>query len=307
MELMAKFTIDDDIETLRNFLRRNGYLFLRQVFSRAQVQAVREQVIGTIIDQRWGRLDHGRIVPLGPVYRVGSPEFCKCVDALMRHEELHLLTYDPRLHGTLNAITGWNMFPHPRKSMRIAYPTVMNPEDQIPPHQDMYYVRGGCDTFTAWIPLGDYPVGHGGLRVLEGTHTSGLWPTAPVNDRFHCNAVLQEGDAALWRTADFEMGDALVFHSLLVHASGDNNTPEFRMSIDCRYSAPDQALNSDELLPPYFGPGVSPWSELTKGWKNPRLFDPPPGLVTEPPSLHPRMIVHRNRFASTAERTPASV
>jgi hypothetical protein len=292
---MAKASCNQDVAALRDALRRTGYVFLEGAIDRGHVQRVRELVIGTLVDQGCATYEGGRILPVLPVRTVGSPEFCRCLDALLRHEALHLLAYEPSLMNILQAITGWQMFAHPRKTARAAYPAALDAKDRLPAHQDMYYVCGGCDTFTAWIPLGDYPVGHGGLGVLEGSHLRGLYPTETFERRFRCNAVLLDGEESNWRTADYRMGDVLLFHSLTVHESGVNESPEFRLSMDCRYSAADQVLNSDQLLPDWHA-NVSPWSELTAGWANPDLFRPPEGLVTESPTVGPHDVLHRDRF-----------
>lgn len=299
MQLVEKLRSDEEPARLRDFLLEHGYLYLQNAFERRQVQRVREIVVDALVRQQWATYDNGRILPRLPVRTVGSDEFCRCEDDVMSHEEVHLLAADRAFQSLLEAIVGFDLLLHPRKTTRVGYPLALNSRDRFPPHQDFYYVRGGCDTFTAWIPLGDYDVVHGGLDVVAGSHKRGLYATKPIENRYHCNAVMMEGDAAKWRHSDYSAGDVLVFHALTVHASGRNDSEEMRISLDCRFSARDQVMNSDELLPPYY-PRVRSWQELSAGWINKHVVEPPPDLVTEDPSVHPSTLLHRSRFVKLA-------
>jgi hypothetical protein len=299
MKHMEQCRSDEDPARLRDFLLEHGYLYLKNAFDRRKVRRVRTTVVDTLVRHQWATQTDGKLLPLLPIRTVGSDAFCRCEDELMSHEDLHLLATDRAFTSLLEAIVGFPLFAHPRKMTRIGYPIALNSTDRVPPHQDFYYVRGGCDTFTAWIPLGDYGVRHGGLEVLDGSHTRGLYPTKPIENRYHCNAVMEEAEAGRWRFSGYRMGDVLVFHALTVHESGKNDSTEMRISLDCRHSARDQAINSDELLPPYY-PRVRSWQDLSAGWTNKNLFDPPPGLQTEDPGVHPSTLLHRSRFLKTA-------
>ena len=72
----------------------------------------------------------------------------------------------------------------------------------------------------------------GGLALLPGTHKVGLYEYYPA---FGTGGITVHEDdmQGQWLTTDFEAGDALVFHSLNLHRSLPNVTPDrLRFSAD---------------------------------------------------------------------------
>ena len=270
-----------------------GYVHVRNLLNRNKIEQLRARVITTLLDQQWIDVIDGQPVPRLPVRRIGSPEFLRCLQALMTHEELHLIVYDPVLITLMEHLLEQPVFVHPRKMVRLTYPYALNPVDRIPPHQDLFYVKGERDTFTLWIPLGDYPPLHGGLQVLEASHREGLLPVRPnAEGRFNCSAAdVQESDPR-WRTPTYSMGDVLVMHALTVHSSGLNRSGVFRLSLDCRVSARRGVINEDELLPPYY-PQLPSWDVLSESWTTRNVFEIPPELQVESASQSPTIALGR--------------
>jgi hypothetical protein len=280
-DVLPFFESDLSAPDLKQQLRKSGYLFFKKLFSPEQVIKCRKQVIKTLFDLGWA-IDQEQGVTAEEVHRINSPAFYKCIGSLMRIRSLHELAYEEPLHKVMAKLLNNDPYAHPRKMVRISYPIDQNPKDLIPAHQDICYVRGEVDTFTVWIPFGNYSIRDGGLMIAEGSHKRSLLPTKANDEgRFGCQLCEIPKDEFVWRQSDFEMGDCLIFHSLTLHASAPNRSNRFRVSLDCRFSAAAGFLNEEQLLPPYF-PNVESWEVLTKGWSQPDLFSMPPTLKIQP-------------------------
>ena len=139
------------------------------------------------------------------------------------------------------------------------------------PHGDSVFMnRGTNHLFTAWTPLGDIDTRLGGLIVLENSHrldeirntygrrdvdtyckddpnaeeiqATGKWPW---NGQISGNPVeLREQLGLRWLTADFRMGDLLVFTMHTLHASLDNQSADrIRLSSDTRYQLASEPID----------------------------------------------------------------
>ena len=146
------------------------------------------------------------------------------------------------------------------------------------PHCDKVYMgRGTPKLFTAWTPLGDIPRTVGGLIVLEGSHRrldiTGAYlaqdvdsycengPAAeavrtgamhwehpethePWDGAFsHDPPALRQQLGGRWLTADYRMGDVLIFSMATIHASLDNQGNTIRLSSDTRYQCADEPVD----------------------------------------------------------------
>lgn len=271
-------TTDD----LSHIFRQNGYLFLRSFFPVNFILEAREKVINVLKKEGWGRWEGEEFIAINPTRRINSPEFYKCISEMMKEEVLHELSQSPSLCDLLSKILGETVYPHPRKMIRITYPYVMNPKDRVPPHQDIVYVKGERDTFTVWIPLGDYALHQGGLEISPRTHNYGLF-AMQANDegRFGCTAIEEPLKNFQWYGVHYHPGDLLIMHSLTLHRSGINKSQQFRISLDCRFSSVERTINEDQLLPPYY-PHVPNWDQLSSEWQKKDRFTIPSTLQVHP-------------------------
>ena len=268
----------DQIADLRKQFSQNGYLFIKSFFNSKKIVKVRNLVIDILEESNWGIWKGNRFIAIEPVRRINSEDFHKCLTLLMQQELIHELSQDSNLSNFLSQLLGEKVYSHPRKMIRITYPYHMNPNDRIPPHQDIVYVKGEKDTFTSWIPLGDYSPELGGLEVSPQTHIHGLFPMqANSEKRFGCTAIEENVKDFVWGKANFQIGDLLIMHSLTLHRSGVNNGSEFRLSLDCRLSSSKGWINEEQLLPPYY-PKLPEWDLLNSMWKNQNRFDLPSSI-----------------------------
>lgn len=120
--------------------------------------------------------------------------------------------------------------------------------------------RGTHELFTAWTPFGDNGFDLGGLRVLEGSNNhTGLAKSYWQSDvdafctnkpesrswgkSWGTNGALNGSATQLrkslgydqWRTADFKMGDVVIFDVYTVHGGTDNRSNRVSLSTDTRY------------------------------------------------------------------------
>lgn len=141
----------------------------------------------------------------------------------------------------------------------------------INPHTDIVYMgRGTFNLFTSWTPFGNVTRQVGGLMILERSHLHAEkiknylnrdvdtycsnrrhakdieegrkmweWSGALANNPVH----LREKLGGRWLTADFEMGDVLVFGMATIHASLDNHSDEIRLSTDSRYQLASEPVD----------------------------------------------------------------
>ncbi len=70
-----------------------------------------------------------------------------------------------------------------------------------------------------------------------------------------------------WRASGFEAGDAIIFHSMMVHKALPNVSTNLRQSIDNRYQAVHEPIVEASLLP---YASVMPWEEIYAGWSSDR-------------------------------------
>jgi hypothetical protein len=272
MHNLKEFTIFEPVLNLQTEFREQGYLFIRSFFPIDLIKQVRNRVIHILQLEGWGKSEKEKFLAIEPVRRINSHSFYQCMSRLMQEELLHELSEHPPLNWLLSALLGNPVFCHPQKMVRITYPYSLNPKDLVPPHQDLFYVKGERDTFTAWIPLGDYLPEQGGLQVASRTHKQGLFPTHQNDEgRFGCSAIKEHLTGFLWHKAHYRLGDLLIMHSLTLHRSSINEDEQFRLSLDCRFSSVLGSINENHLLPPYH-PHVPCWKVLSHNWSNTNRF-----------------------------------
>lgn len=293
---MRASKVGDD--NLSDLMAAEGYLYFPRILARNQVASVRDSVIQLLAREGWIDEKQTQPIPIHPVHRIGSPSFFRCIEAIMRMEELHVLASAKPLPELVSGLLGEVAFLHPQKMVRISYPWALNPKDAIPPHQDLFYVKGERDTLTVWLPLGDYPRGMGGLRLLPRTHHLGLLPTQANDEgRFNCATASLSDENRDWLSADFTMGDVVIFHALTVHAAAPNHGDAFRLSLDCRYSSQRGRINAFQLQPPYY-PHLKGWPDIVQGWTHPGQLNLESAPALDEATLSPSVAASRpSRFA----------
>jgi hypothetical protein len=136
------------------------------------------------------------------------------------------------------------------------------------PHQDFPYIQGSVNGLTVWLPFHDLRADHGVPTFVLGSHEWGVLKVIEhelhAADRVGTRTIETAPDPRLpdakyINLSPIASGEALVFHTLLVHRSEPNVTPDARFTIQLRYddlgNAQSFARNYPEGL--YLGDEVS--------------------------------------------------
>jgi hypothetical protein len=227
----------DDTEQRRR-LDGDGYLFLRGALPIEQVTECRRQVLEVYREA----LQPGTALLEGLCADPIPPGVFTAANALRanRVPAYAALCHSAAVIGTHERLLGGLIHLHRRKIIRL-----LPPGGRVGDvHQDFCYLaEGTVDVLTSWIPLGDVPIEVGGLMVLEGSHVHGALP--------HCRQMappdaMREELGGAWRTADYRLGDMVIFRATLVHTGLDNVDGEgrrIRLSSDTRYQRVDAPLD----------------------------------------------------------------
>lgn len=249
-----------------SWLDYDGYLFFRGLLPREDVLALRRAILEICARAGWLRrgTDPMDAVADGSKACVEpEPAFLAVYREVQRLEPFHTFAHRPEILSLMHKVLDGDALPHPAKICRLSFPK--NTEHTTPAHQDYPFIQGAPQTYTAWIPLGDYAQDHGGLKVNAGTHKQGV---------FEHHLSLGAGGMGInvdslpdnWHTIEYQAGDLLLFHSHLVHQALPNLTPDrLRLSVDYRYQAMSAAIAESNLKP---HTGAITWDEVYAGWSS---------------------------------------
>lgn len=175
-------------------------------------------------------------------------------DACRRLLPLHALSVDPRLVGIAKALMRSEVIiASDIKAVRVDHPN----EDTylFDYHQDYPYVMDSEDAIVVWMPLHDVDEANGCLSVALGSHKLGLLKVRLNDLRNRSNnkqKFMQIADpSVVERFARVRVpasyGDALVFSTMLLHASGANLSSRARWTAQLRFGnfAHPQAVARD--------------------------------------------------------------
>jgi hypothetical protein len=255
-----------DAASLRARAARDGYLFFRGLLDRDRVLALRRDMLSVcarhgLLDPA-APLDEGRarqgppliasVLREGPFFR-----FYRDILALRR---FHGVIEEPALLAAFEVLFGEPVRPHSRTIGRVVFPRTE--AYTTAPHQDHVYIRGSLDTWTCWVPLGDFPEELGPVAVLRGSHTAGLLPIEKAFGPGGLRIDLPAGHT--WVTGPLAVGDVVCFHSLTFHQGRDNKTEaSLRLSLDGRLQPRSHPIDPGSLRPHL---DFSTWEEINAGW-----------------------------------------
>jgi hypothetical protein len=265
-ELADSSRLADDPVALRARLADDGYVFLRGLLPADRVRAAGERVAAALREGGWtaaGSPLLGRAA--GPREAVADPAYRTAVMSVA----FNALPYLAPLRETVRRILGPGGFSYPVKVLRAVYPERQGRALGRFMHYD-YGVAGVQDMLTTWVPLMNIPVSVGGLAVRPGGQLGPPRRPRVLN-------LTEKG----WATADYEPGDAIVFHCLTPHAALPNNGSWLRLSGDFRWQRASQPAPA-ELV---FGSSGQNWELFSRMFGRQRWWEPvPDGLVLYPRS-----------------------
>jgi len=134
-------------------------------------------------------------------------------------------------------------FNHPKLAKQITY-------YKTPPHQDWPSMESSLDSLVVWVPLVDVNKENGSLIIYPESHKNGILPFT-TNNGFA--EVKTDG---IRIQPDVNVGDIVIFSTLLVHESGDIVNDSIRWSCHFRFT---NMLDSDYI---------------NRGFPNPYIYKP---------------------------------
>ena len=229
---------------LAHQLDRNGYLLLRGVHDRDAVEEARLEVLH-------------RLEEVGEVQK---PVEMGLASGTSRRRELYRNTKDlgafwrsvsdgKALRSVINGprITRVmeQLFEGPASNFSFAWLRAMTAGRASPPHIDHPYMnRGSQRLVTCWTPLSSISLSDGPLYILEGSHN---W--SDIREHFEGHDVdrdpsrpghieespidLVQRKRSRFLSAEFDLGDCLIFGMFTVHGSFDNNSAAGRIRLSC--------------------------------------------------------------------------
>ncbi len=272
-ELAASNELLDDADDLRERMDTDGCFLIRGLLPRDAVRNVRLEIMeecraAGLLDDKYP-LEEGR-VRSGRSHR----DFMAVQDGdCWGFESLHELMHRPEITSIAEKLVGETVTPFIHKAIRLRAPEDAV-TDEIPyistAHQDYIFVQGSLErNYTCWVPLGDITENMGVLELLRGSHKSGVYPVCA-----HADGGIGVDDSSLsgeWLTTEYEMGDALFFHTLTVHRAPPNRGDRIRLSTDCRYQGLSEPFSSEFVFPlmPRIENAYKNWKskELQYFWK----------------------------------------
>jgi ectoine hydroxylase-related dioxygenase (phytanoyl-CoA dioxygenase family) len=260
----------DRPDDLRAQLDREGYLFFRGLLPRDEVLRVRRAVLECCRAAGWlvegSDLMEGRADPSKACVEP-EPAFLEVYREIQKLEAFHTFAHHPALLGLLETVLGEPALPHPNKIARLSFPG--NVQHTTPAHQDFPFIQGTAETFTTWVPLGDYPREYGGLKVNAGSHTGGVHEHH-ISMGAGGMGIDERTIPDNWYSTDYRAGDVLLFHSMLIHQALPNLTPDrMRVSVDFRYQVRSQPIAESNLVAPHTGQLT--WEDVYRGWASTEL------------------------------------
>ena len=259
-------TLLEQPEKLQERAREDGYLYFKELIDEESIKALRYDFLE--ICHRHGWAEGGPTlmdgIRIGGPFMEGDDGYWPVLDEFQSLESFHAFAHHPAILDMCDKLFGEKTLVHPRNIGRIMFPE--NTKYTTPAHQDFIHIRGTEETYTAWIPLGVCPQHLGGLTVLSGSHRNGIYPVKPAFGAGGLGIETEplEANGLSWVGGDFDIGDALFFHSHTVHKALPNQTPDkIRLSVDYRYQGSSQPVTQGSLLPHF---NRMPWDEIYKAW-----------------------------------------
>jgi hypothetical protein len=269
-------------EFLRQRMREDGYLYLKNFYDRDAVLAARKVVTDRLLEDGIldphlpsidGVLNDVRVVNRrsafsphaddGREMKTYAPE-----DLTRGNKPLWDLLNSRRVMDFFHSF-----FDTPAHRFHYIWFRAVGSGKGTPPHCDWVYMsRGTPNLYTTCVPLGDTPLHVGGLMILENSHKKAdrlrnylsrdvddYCTDSPNAEKLQSGELLYEFDGVLtknpyslrrsfggrWLTSEhYDMGDLLIFSMRTIHASLDNQSNLIRISADTRYQPANEP--SDE-------------------------------------------------------------
>lgn len=124
---------------------------------------------------------------------------------------------------------------------------------------NVYMSRGTSNLLTIWTPFGENPLEMGALACVESSnqlprlhHFQATYGSCDLEAENVAGSGWFTEDpeeistkfSVSWKTADFGLGDVLIFTSRTIHMSSKNVTDHLRISCDTRWQRGDEPIDA---------------------------------------------------------------
>ena len=267
-ELRSSADSSDDFDELRARFEADGYLYLPGLLDHDTLLAARQTMLKALAELDFVDTDY----PLsdGVAKREIAVSAREMVGLSKNNEPLRQALYGGAMIEFYERFLGGPVRPLDFTWCRVKS---SGTETATNPHYDIVFMgRGTKNLYTSWTPLGDIPRQMGGLMILENSHrleeikaTYGQsdvdvyctnepdendrdseqrrWQGSGTGTYANDAIALREDLNGRWLTADYKLGDLLVFSMYTMHASMDNLTNRLRLSTDTRYQLASEPVD----------------------------------------------------------------
>lgn len=273
-KLSSSISLLGDVPALHARMEKDGYLYLPGFWLREEVLNLRRLITDQLAGRGYLNLDYPTVDAVwkeNTVLQAFSSHFRNKDRKDAMFLEISRLLYSGKIMGFFEKYFGGTT-----QEYEYTWFRVKNRGKGTTPHCDIvFFNRGTHNICSTWVPYGDIDPELGGLMILEDSHNkrdrlknylnrdsdtycknrdgaeqyasqdikvwSGMLSNNPV--------TLREKLGGRWLTANYRMGDLLLFPPFTVHCSLDNITDRIRISTDSRYQ-----LASDPYDKRWIGP-----------------------------------------------------
>ena len=256
------FAADLDSATLKSEMEAYGYVFIRDLIPKDDLDRLLGDMIAIASDEGWlieESAPSDRLVNPAMACFDPDPKYNQAANRAFRLERRHALMHHPALTGVMKQLVGPHLLVHPKPIARMIFPNYE--EALFHAHQDHSGIAGSSNSYTAWMPMHDCLEGQGTLEIMEASHLHGL----QCADGYIKPESARGGD---WAGGRINAGDVAIFHSLTVHRSTLSNSNQLRCSVDCRFQSYDDAVSPHQIVFPNRAKGGRTWEATYAGWKH---------------------------------------
>jgi len=233
-ELKASNHLLSNFEKLDIAYREEGYLFFQRVLDTDAILAVKRDFIRVL--QQQGIVEPGATEAIWTGASLDQIDD----DALYALNSYQAFLDLGSTRQLIEMVFGEPVFMYRNTDIRFALPR--DTKHLTPPHQDHFFIRQTNNFRTVWIPLMNIEQEVGGLALAARSHRLGLLEHVEHDTAYSYifrgrkqRGVPLERVAHNWLTTNYQPGDILIFHSLMIHRALPNTSNRIRLSLDARY------------------------------------------------------------------------
>lgn len=245
------------MESLKQEFHRNGYVILRGFFDKEILNSIYRQareIFSVQINRVLGiRVDiDDRQAFDKAMYALFEKDFDAFVNTgkTVQHLiSLHRLGTDPKITAQLQELGLTNPIIGVRPAMQFNSRFLSKNGSKhwkLDPHQDWRTGQGSLDSAVIWFPLVPANKELGSVQVMPGSHFKGLMD---ADTSGYQGGILADLNHSEFVQTELEVGDIVVFSTLLIHQSGNNTTDLIRWSVQFRYNNLDDASFIERAYP----------------------------------------------------------